>query len=166
MWCTRSHILSQNRNTKTDLDILYVTEHNFSCWELTSESAFFVGVQLLKRKSSLFFFSFKKLIKFLCVREFCLHAWLCITCVQCSQRPKVVRSSGTRVTDICELPWGCWESNPGLLEEQPVLWATRVSNPLSPWYEDRWHCKMTWESQYKDKIVSRPRFNTTNQLFS
>lgn len=32
-----------------------------------------------------------------------------------------VKASGTRVTDDCEPLCGFWESNPGLLEEQPVL---------------------------------------------
>lgn len=27
----------------------------------------------------------------------------------------------TGVTDGCELLWGCWESNPGFLQDQPVL---------------------------------------------
>jgi hypothetical protein len=31
------------------------------------------------------------------------------------------------VTDGCELPCGCWELNPGLLEEQPVLLAAEPS---------------------------------------
>jgi len=30
------------------------------------------------------------------------------------------RSPGTGVTDSCELSYGCWELNPGPLEEQPV----------------------------------------------
>ena len=30
-----------------------------------------------------------------------------------------VGSAGTGVTDSCELPCGCWELNPGPLEEQP-----------------------------------------------
>jgi hypothetical protein len=28
---------------------------------------------------------------------------------------------GTEITDSCELPCGCWELNPDLLEEQPAL---------------------------------------------
>jgi E3 ubiquitin-protein ligase NEDD4 len=32
-----------------------------------------------------------------------------------------VGSLGTEVTDSFELPCGCWESNPGPPEEQPVL---------------------------------------------
>lgn len=32
-----------------------------------------------------------------------------------------IRSSETRVTGVCKLPYGCWESNPGSLEEQPVF---------------------------------------------
>ena len=31
-----------------------------------------------------------------------------------------ITSPGTGVTDGCELPYGCWESDPGHLEEQPV----------------------------------------------
>lgn len=31
------------------------------------------------------------------------------------------RSPGMGVTDGCELPHGCWELNPGPLEEQTVL---------------------------------------------
>ena len=38
------------------------------------------------------------------------------------QRPEEgTQSSGTRVTDGCELPGGCWELNLSPLEEQPVL---------------------------------------------
>jgi hypothetical protein len=32
-----------------------------------------------------------------------------------------VRSPGTGIVDSCELSCGCWELNPGPLEEQPVL---------------------------------------------
>jgi hypothetical protein len=32
-----------------------------------------------------------------------------------------VRYPRTEVTDRCKLPCGCWEPNPGPLEEQPVL---------------------------------------------
>ena len=32
-----------------------------------------------------------------------------------------VRTPGTGVTDSCELSCGCWELNPGPLEEQLVL---------------------------------------------
>ena len=32
-----------------------------------------------------------------------------------------IESPGTGVIDGCELPYGCWESNPGSLEEQLVL---------------------------------------------
>jgi hypothetical protein len=42
---------------------------------------------------------------------FCLDLCLC----------EGVRSPGTGIIDNCELPCGCWELNPGPLEEQPVL---------------------------------------------
>lgn len=32
-----------------------------------------------------------------------------------------VGSSGTGITDVCELPFGCWELIPGPLEEESVL---------------------------------------------
>ena len=32
-----------------------------------------------------------------------------------------VRSVSISIIDGCELPCGCWDLNPGLLEEQPVL---------------------------------------------
>ena len=38
--------------------------------------------------------------------------------------------SGTRVTDSCELPYDCWESNPGPVEKQSVhLPLTYLSSP-------------------------------------
>ena len=43
---------------------------------------------------------------------------------------EAVGSPGTGVTDRCELPCGCWELNPGLLEEQPVLLTTKLSLQL------------------------------------
>lgn len=44
-------------------------------------------------------------------------------CVQCQQRIKEgIRYSRTRVTDNSGLPYGCQESNLGLLEVQSMLW--------------------------------------------
>lgn len=44
-----------------------------------------------------------------------------IVCVGVLPAWEEVKASGTRVTDDCEPLCGFWESNPGLLEEQPVL---------------------------------------------
>jgi hypothetical protein len=38
-----------------------------------------------------------------------------------------VRFPWTGVTDGCELPCGCWESNPGPLQEQPMLLTTELA---------------------------------------
>ena len=38
-----------------------------------------------------------------------------------------VRSPGTGVIDSCELSYGCWELNPGPLEEQPVFLTSEPS---------------------------------------
>lgn len=52
-------------------------------------------------------------------------------CASCPWRPKEdVRSPGTGVTDSHEPSWGCWESNPDPLEEQPVFLTTEPSLQL------------------------------------
>ena len=38
-----------------------------------------------------------------------------------------IRSPGTGVTDSCKLPCGCWELNPGSLEEQAVSLTFKTS---------------------------------------
>ena len=47
---------------------------------------------------------------------------------------KGVGSPGTRVTNSCELPCGCWELNPGPLQEQQVFLTTEPS--LQPLFQD------------------------------
>jgi hypothetical protein len=56
-------------------------------------------------------------VLFWCTFMFCLPVCLC----------EGVGSAGMGVTDSCELPCGCWELNPCLLEEQPVLLITEPS---------------------------------------
>jgi hypothetical protein len=56
-----------------------------------------------------------------CMPVYCMLAWLLWKSKEGS------RSPGAGVTDICELPHRCWESNLGLLEEQPVLLTASVS---------------------------------------
>lgn len=52
----------------------------------------------------------------------CMHVCLCTACMQCLwRRGKSLRFSGTGVSGSCKLPCACWESNLGLLEEQPVF---------------------------------------------
>lgn len=41
-----------------------------------------------------------------------------------------VGSSGAGVTGSYQLPYGCWELNPGTLEEQPVVLTTEPSPAL------------------------------------
>ena len=46
----------------------------------------------------------------------------------CMQRPEEgIRSLGTGVTDGCELPCGCWEWNPGPLQEQQLYLIPKPS---------------------------------------
>lgn len=54
----------------------------------------------------------------MCVLPVCLSVYH--ICAGCPQMPEsVIRSPRTGVTDSCELLCGCWELNPGPLEEQP-----------------------------------------------
>ena len=46
---------------------------------------------------------------------------LCVCLCEC------VRYPGTEIMDSCELPCGCWELNPGPLEEQPSLQPPWIS---------------------------------------
>jgi hypothetical protein len=40
---------------------------------------------------------------------------------------KLHTKRGTQISYSCQLPHGCWELNPGPLEEQPVLLTTEPS---------------------------------------
>ena len=47
--------------------------------------------------------------------------------MQLLQKPKEgLRFSKTGVADSCELPCGCWELNPGPLQEQQVLFPGAI----------------------------------------
>ena len=61
----------------------------------------------------------------LCVFVFCIHVCLCITYMQYPKEG--IRSPETGVTDHCELPCVCLESNLRPLQEQPVLLITEPS---------------------------------------
>ena len=59
--------------------------------------------------------------------DFCLHECLCTVCVQHLQWPEEgAESPRIEVTGYWELPCRNWESNPGPLEEQPVLLTTEL----------------------------------------
>ena len=42
------------------------------------------------------------------------------------------KAPGTRITDVCEPPYGYRELNPGPLEDQPVLSTTELSFQPKP----------------------------------
>lgn len=48
----------------------------------------------------------------------CRHTCVCLVCTEISSG---CWSPGTRVSGVCEPPLGCWESNPGPLQEEQVL---------------------------------------------
>ena len=55
---------------------------------------------------------FKLRINYFMCMGICLSVYLCTVRVHCPKRSEEgVRSLGTGVTDGCELPCGCWESN-------------------------------------------------------
>lgn len=53
----------------------------------------------------------------------CLYVCALCVCLVSSEVIEAVQSPGTEVADGCELPYGCWESNPCPLQEQQVLLA-------------------------------------------
>lgn len=60
----------------------------------------------------------------------CLYVCtLCIYLVPLKAR-KCVGTPRPRVTDVYELPCGCWEPNPGPLQDQPVLLTAEPSPDL------------------------------------
>lgn len=62
----------------------------------------------------------------------CWHGCLCTTCYWCPWRPEEdIRSPETIVS---RQPYGCWESNPGSLEEFAVLLTTEPSLPLYDYF--------------------------------
>jgi hypothetical protein len=68
--------------------------------------------------STAYFFS----ILFFCVSVFCLHEGQWTIWMQCPWRlEEGAKYPGMRVTDVCEQPCGCWESNLGPLEEVSTL---------------------------------------------
>jgi hypothetical protein len=61
----------------------------------------------------------------LCVCLFCLHVSALSRCLH--QPGKGTGTPSTGVPDSCELPCGCWELNPGSLEQRPVLFRAKPS---------------------------------------
>ena len=62
------------------------------------------------------------------VLVFCPHGYLCTTCMPGAMEDRKGRQiSAVGVTDVWELPCGCWELNPGPLKEQPVLLTAEPS---------------------------------------
>lgn len=54
--------------------------------------------------------------------------YMCTTCTPgACRRQEYLGFSGTGVTGGCELPGGYWELNPGLLQEQQWLLASKAS---------------------------------------
>ena len=56
-----------------------------------------------------------------CTFLYCIHTW------SPREPEEGVDPLEPGDTDGCELRGGCWESNPGPLEEQPVLWPAKQS---------------------------------------
>lgn len=73
-----------------------------------------------------------------CVWMFCLQACQCAICILGTHGDEK-RASDPWVTNGGELACGCWELNPGLLEEQWVLFTTESSlQSSSPYFTPSW----------------------------
>ena len=57
----------------------------------------------------------------------CVCALFVLTAYRIWKPEEGVRVPETGVTDGYELPWECWELNPGPLQEQPVLFPAPPS---------------------------------------
>lgn len=72
----------------------------------------------------------------------CMCLWVCVMYVHhvyawCTRRPEEgIKSLETGVTNGCQPPEGCWEPNPGPLQEQPALLGlNHLSSPQQlVWY--------------------------------
>lgn len=100
---------------------------NPACYKTTETMPCLVG-----QKCS-FCFLKDLLILFYVCKYFCLQGYLCTTRVHLLWRPEEgVRSCGTGVTDSCEPPCGCWESNSSPLQKQSVLlMSSHLASPSS-----------------------------------
>jgi len=89
---------------------------------------------LLSGSLGTFLFLFKIFILLMLdlFRVGCLLASLTVYFVHTSPTEEDIRSSRTGVSGGCEPPHGCWELNPGPLEEQPVLLTTDPSLQPKP----------------------------------
>lgn len=91
-----------------------------------------------------------------------IYVSLCTTCIQCPWRPeKDIIFPGTGVTDICETPCGCGESNPDPLEEEPVLLT--VESPLHPSPDSP---ATPFKPCFEEQIHPVPRFSDTSHFLS
>ena len=114
-WCTEwipgqpglhgKNLVSKQKNTSQTC-----LWRHFLNWGFSDDCTLCVKFTELSR-TIIFFFSI------LCTLLFCLHVCLC----------EGVKSSGTGVTDSCELPCRCWELNLDPLEEQLMLLAAEPS---------------------------------------
>lgn len=65
-----------------------------------------------------------------------MHVVMCAMCVKCLRRSEGdVRSPGTRFTDDCQSPYGCWKSNWWPLEEYPVFSVTSLLSCHRPYLD-------------------------------
>lgn len=66
----------------------------------------------------------------------CIFPPMCVCalrmCLVPSGSEEDIESPGTKITVTCALQCGCWELNPGPLEEQPVLITTKLSPDSTP----------------------------------
>lgn len=65
--------------------------------------------------------TFNVLFYILCVLVFCLHEYMCIICM-----PGAVEARRYRIPQVRSYRW-LWDTNLGLLEEQPKLFTTEPS---------------------------------------
>jgi len=78
-------------------------------------------------KKVFFFFFFFKFMNIFKRLIYVLYVYECFVCLYICTLEEGIRSHGATVIDGCELPCGCWELNPGPLQEQAVLLTAEPS---------------------------------------
>lgn len=73
-----------------------------------------------------------------------MYVYISLVCLLLSETRRGHQVPGMRIRNICELTSGCWELNPGLLKEQPVLnhWPPSPAN-ISFWIKFLWTKQLT-----------------------
>lgn len=109
-WATHGNINYHSHFCKTNINKPWLTSVLSMCW---------IGVCVYPQKLN------KILDLFLYIWVFCLHIYVCTTCIQCPRRQEDIRSPSVGATNACEPPCRCWKLNQVLWRDQQGILTTK-----------------------------------------